>query len=95
MVEHDPRIFVRAFEVHYWPAAGRVLLINIEPAADGPVVTDLRIAGGGDEAAFSIALALVEAGDPTGDPVRHNADGSIEQSLRGIVLRRCPAAVAA
>jgi hypothetical protein len=71
------------FEVHYWPATGRVLAIHIPNFglwADEPILTEITVSGGGATLAdttYVIARSLADAGDPVGEVIEHAADGSV------------------
>lgn len=75
--DFDPRFSVRFFEVHFWPATGRVLTINADGGKE-PILADITITVSGatvSDTAFLVALALCDAGSPVGTLVEHESDG--------------------
>jgi hypothetical protein len=79
-MEIDPRTFTSAFEVHYWPHLGRIVMVHVS-AGTGyvPVLTEIMIlnqsgAQLGDTTALT-AFVLADAGDPIGGVVEHTWDG--------------------
>jgi hypothetical protein len=76
----DSRLFVPVFEVHLWPAAGRIVLVHFPAYGNPPVVTDLRATGLGqariDSELLLLAVALAKAADPAPATVtEHGAGG--------------------
>ncbi len=74
----DARVFAAYFDVHTWPALGRILMINKPTYSAEPVITELLVnADDHRTATFVVGLALAQAGDPTGAYFEHGSDGSI------------------
>ncbi len=94
-MSNDDRVYAHIAEVHYWPHVGRIIVINKEPHYSAPVVTALDVTPGesGPAALLDstelVALALAEAGRPSMDMVRHDANGSME-SVNPVSLARTP-----
>lgn len=73
------------FEVHYWPTTGRILVIHIPNfgvSADIPILTELHVTGEHNspdlrDATYLMALAVSDAGNPSGGLVEHRADGTV------------------
>lgn len=73
------------YEVHFWRASGRVLVIHIPNfgvSADQPILTEAHVTGEAGsyflyENTFIMANALAEAGKPAGALVEHRTDGTV------------------
>jgi hypothetical protein len=87
------------FDIHMWPSEGRILILNQAGfGIDMPVLTFLSV-GVPDAEQVSLrdtvvvtAMALVGAGNPTGDLFEHMPNGSIVQlnpvSLASLAILR-------
>lgn len=76
--DFDARFSLAFYEVHYWPNIRRVLVIHKPTHEVEPMLTDVRITHECDDSTvFILALALADAGVPSGGVFRHDADGTV------------------
>jgi hypothetical protein len=81
-MDTDKRWYVTAFEVHYWPSIGRILMIHLTGMGSAPLVTEITVnvgTGSTQDTTMVTAHALAQFADPTGDVVRHGASGRMER----------------
>lgn len=85
------------YEVHYWPWTGRILTVHISSATEQvPITMEVIVTGDAQtpslyDNTMLVALALAQAGQPTGELFKHKRDGSIvsvsPDSCRETVVR--------
>lgn len=79
------------YDIHHWPHAGRIVIVDKQPHTDSPVVTWLQVTtGDGDagDATVAVAYALGAAGDLRGTQpvtvVLHDRHGNMLATPNGL-----------